>query len=166
MIKIDLDIGDEILGGKFKNMKMTVKGFDEDDLGQPIIITDKNKKLKLLSFRIKKLMPKMNKRILEIQSKLIKLNADEKLLNRVDKIDQFLMSKNDKDWENLIEENFGNTGFYGGDENEFGEYNDEQDTVSNFEDYANNGGDLDYLIRMGMDIIRKKYPEAIKKKNK
>jgi len=50
--EIDLEIGDTILRGKFKNKAVVVKDFGVDDKGQPTI----NGK-KMLSFRIKKLMP-------------------------------------------------------------------------------------------------------------
>jgi len=51
--EIDLEVGDTILRGKFKNKPVVVKDFGFDDKGQPTI----NGK-KMLSFRIKKLMPK------------------------------------------------------------------------------------------------------------
>lgn len=51
--EIDLEVGDTILRGKFKNKPVVVKSFGTDDNGQPTI----NGK-KMLSFRIKKLMPK------------------------------------------------------------------------------------------------------------
>ena len=51
--EIDVEIGDTILRGKFKNKPVIVKDFGVDDKGQPTI----NGK-KMLSFRIKKLMPK------------------------------------------------------------------------------------------------------------
>ena len=51
--EIDLEVGDTILRGKFKNKKVVVKEFGVDDKGQPTI----NGK-KMLSFRIQKLMPK------------------------------------------------------------------------------------------------------------
>ena len=51
--EIDLEVGDTILRGKFKNKSVVVKSFGTDDKGQPTI----NGK-KMLSFRIKKLMPK------------------------------------------------------------------------------------------------------------
>jgi len=49
---LDLEVGDTILRGKFKNKPVVVKDFGVDDKGQPTI----NGK-KMLSFRIKKLMP-------------------------------------------------------------------------------------------------------------
>ena len=51
--ELDLEVGDTILRGKFKNKPVVVKSFGVDDKGQPTI----NGK-KMLSFRIKKLMPK------------------------------------------------------------------------------------------------------------
>lgn len=52
-VEIDLEKGDEIRGGKFKNKKMIVKDIGKDDLGQPTV----NGK-EMLKFRIAKLMPK------------------------------------------------------------------------------------------------------------
>jgi len=51
--EIDLVVGDTILRGKFKNKPVVVKDFGVDDKGQPTV----NGK-KMLSFRIKKLIPK------------------------------------------------------------------------------------------------------------
>ena len=50
--EIDLAVGDTILRGKFKNKPVVVKDIGTDEHGQPTI----NGK-KMLSFRIKKLMP-------------------------------------------------------------------------------------------------------------
>ncbi len=50
--KIDLEIGDIILTGKFKNKKVEVKEFGTDKNGQPTV----NGK-PMLAFRIEKLMP-------------------------------------------------------------------------------------------------------------
>tara|TARA_R110000744_G_scaffold200127_1_gene319222 strand:+ start:626 stop:1138 length:513 start_codon:yes stop_codon:yes gene_type:complete len=50
--EIDLVVGDTILRGKFKNKPVVVKEFGVDDKGQPTV----NGK-KMLSFRIKKLIP-------------------------------------------------------------------------------------------------------------
>ena len=52
-LNLDINKGDILLGGRFKNMRMKVNDFGTDELGQPTV----NKK-KLLSFRIEKLMPK------------------------------------------------------------------------------------------------------------
>ncbi len=51
--EIDLEVGDTILRGKFKNKPVVVKDIGTDEHGQPTV----NGK-KMLSFRIKKLMPK------------------------------------------------------------------------------------------------------------
>ena len=47
-----IEIGDEVLGGKFRNKRMIVKDFDVDEKNQPIIKTDKGEK-KLYTVRIK-----------------------------------------------------------------------------------------------------------------
>ena len=52
----DIKIGDTILMGKFKNKSAIVTGFDTDEKGQPIILTDKGK-VNLYHVRIQKLMP-------------------------------------------------------------------------------------------------------------
>ncbi len=52
-MEVDLEIGDVILTGKFKNKRKVVKDFGKDDFGQPTI-----NGLKALSFRIEKLMSK------------------------------------------------------------------------------------------------------------
>ena len=55
---LDINKGDILLGGRFKNVPTEVKKFGKDKLNQPTV----NGK-KLLAFRIKKLMPKkMEKR--------------------------------------------------------------------------------------------------------
>jgi len=52
-MELDLEVGDVILTGKFKNKRKVVKDFGKDDLGQPTI-----NGAKALNFRIEKLMPK------------------------------------------------------------------------------------------------------------
>lgn len=37
MIKIDIKVGDTILGGKFRNKKIVVKTIGEDDYGNPTV---------------------------------------------------------------------------------------------------------------------------------
>lgn len=49
--------GDEVLGGKFKNKKMIVQDFGTDKNNQPTVKTDKDEK-PLYNFRISKLMKK------------------------------------------------------------------------------------------------------------
>ncbi len=52
-IALDIEIGDIVLGGKFKNKRIKVKSIGTDELGQPTI----NGK-SILKFRIEKLLPK------------------------------------------------------------------------------------------------------------
>ena len=51
----NIDVGDEVMVGKFKNRKATVKGFDKDDNNQPVLKTNKGDQ-KLFKPRISKLM--------------------------------------------------------------------------------------------------------------
>ena len=55
--KLEINVGDIVLMGKFKNKKAEVEGFDFDDNNQPVIITSKGQR-NLHPFRINKLMPK------------------------------------------------------------------------------------------------------------
>jgi len=55
-LNIDLKKGDIVLGGRFKNKPYIFDHFEKDENGQPILVTNKGKKLKFLSVRIKKLM--------------------------------------------------------------------------------------------------------------
>lgn len=52
-LDLEIEVGDVILTGKFKNKRKIVKDFGTDDLGQPTI-----NGMKALNFRIEKLMPK------------------------------------------------------------------------------------------------------------
>jgi hypothetical protein len=52
-LDLDLEVGDIIMTGRFKNRRTTVKAIGVDDLGQPTV-----NGRKALSFRIEKLMPK------------------------------------------------------------------------------------------------------------
>ena len=52
-MELDLEVGDVILTGRFKNKRTVVKKLGKDDLGQPTV-----NGMKVLSFRIEKLMPK------------------------------------------------------------------------------------------------------------
>lgn len=81
------------------------------------------------------------------------------LLDAINKLDKFLMNKNDKEWMDLTESEFGNTGFYGCDEDE------EQECVSNFDDYSKNGGDLQWLYEQGLKIYKRKYKKRMKKQS-
>ena len=55
-MKLDIKVGDVLLGGKFKNKRIIVKEIGKDDLGQPTI----NGK-PLLNFRIEKHLPDSKK---------------------------------------------------------------------------------------------------------
>ena len=51
-MNIDINIGDTILAGRFKNKRITVKEFGVDEKGQPTI-----NGRPILKFRIEKIMP-------------------------------------------------------------------------------------------------------------
>ena len=55
-MNIPLAKGDIVLSGKFKNKQNVVSSIEADEHGQPVIVTDKGKRIKLLAVRIKKLM--------------------------------------------------------------------------------------------------------------
>ncbi len=65
-LDLDIDVGDVILTGRFKNKRTVVKEIGVDDLGQPTV-----NGMKALSFRIEKLMPKSqwSKKSLEDEKK-------------------------------------------------------------------------------------------------
>lgn len=50
-LDLDIEVGDTLLGGRFKNVPMVVKEIGTDELGQPTV-----NGRKLLSYRIKKKM--------------------------------------------------------------------------------------------------------------
>lgn len=52
-LSLDLEVGDIILTGRFKNKRTVVKSIETDEIGQPVV-----NGMKALSFRIEKLMPK------------------------------------------------------------------------------------------------------------
>jgi hypothetical protein len=52
-LDLDIEKGDVILTGRFKNKRTVVKDIGVDDLGQPTV-----NGMKALNFRIEKLMPK------------------------------------------------------------------------------------------------------------
>lgn len=58
--KFELNIGDKILTGRFKNREEEIEEFDVDDKGQPVVITNK-KERKVFPFRIEKYMEKEEK---------------------------------------------------------------------------------------------------------
>ena len=63
-IDLDIEVGDVLLGGKYKNKRTVVKEIGVDDIGQPTI----NGK-PLLNFRIEKQLPdsKKSKQTLEAE---------------------------------------------------------------------------------------------------
>ena len=52
-----LEVGDELLVGKFKNRRAAIKGFETDEHGQPVAKTTKGDQ-KIFKPRIAKLLPK------------------------------------------------------------------------------------------------------------
>ena len=56
-IELDIEVGDVVLGGKYKNKRIVVKEIGKDELGQPTI----NGK-PILKFRIEKHLPDSKKR--------------------------------------------------------------------------------------------------------
>ena len=55
VLALDLEVGDVIMTGKFKNKRTVVKTIGTDEFGQPTV-----NGMKVLSFRIEKLMPRSN----------------------------------------------------------------------------------------------------------
>lgn len=53
---VDINIGDTILVGKFKNVPIKVAGIETDEYGQPVIISNTGKK-HLFACRVDKLSP-------------------------------------------------------------------------------------------------------------
>ena len=64
VIELDIEIGDIVLGGKYKNKRIVVKDIGKDEIGQPTI----NGK-SLLKFRIEKQLPdeKKSKKTLDAE---------------------------------------------------------------------------------------------------
>lgn len=58
----DMNVGDEVKVGRFKNRKAVIKGFKKDDHGQPVLKTTKGDQ-KLFKPRISKLEPKKNESV-------------------------------------------------------------------------------------------------------
>ena len=76
-MNLDINIGDTILTGRFKNKRVVVKEFGTDDKGQPTI-----NGRPILKFRIEKLMPpkedkKSNKKDINIFDGAIKEYIDK-----------------------------------------------------------------------------------------
>tara|TARA_Y100000310_G_scaffold168032_2_gene168092 strand:- start:16376 stop:16588 length:213 start_codon:yes stop_codon:yes gene_type:complete len=63
-IQLDINIGDVLLGGRYKNKRIVVKKIGKDDLGQPTINGDP-----ILKFRIEKHLPddKKSKKTLDLR---------------------------------------------------------------------------------------------------
>ena len=64
---LEINVGDEIEVGKFRNVSTKIKDIEFDEYGQPEVVTDKGKK-KLFSCRLSKLNPG-NKTPIEILAK-------------------------------------------------------------------------------------------------
>ena len=82
-MELDLEIGDVILAGKFKNKRKIVKDIGKDDLGQPTI-----NGMKVLNFRIEKLMPKdkwskKSKEALEFAKEVNEMKITKRQLRRI-----------------------------------------------------------------------------------
>lgn len=67
-IELDIEVGDVLLGGKYRNKRIVVKDIGKDELGQPTV----NGK-PILNVRIEKNLPdnKKSKKTLETESKVI-----------------------------------------------------------------------------------------------
>ena len=92
-MKLDLNIGDVILCGKFRNKPVEVAGFDKDENGQPVILTKKGKKVKILCVRIKKLMLKKERRMIKLKDILLEQvnnNFNNSILDIIKNIESIL----------------------------------------------------------------------------
>lgn len=83
VMELDLEVGDVILTGKFKNKRKVVKDFGKDDLGQPTI-----NGIKALTFRIEKMMPKdkwskESKESLEFAKKVNEVKLTKRQLRKI-----------------------------------------------------------------------------------
>jgi len=82
-LELDLEIGDVILTGKFKNKRKVVKDLSKDDLGQPTV-----NGMKVLNFRIEKLMPKdkwskQSKEALEFAKEVNEMKITKRQLRKI-----------------------------------------------------------------------------------
>ena len=82
-MELDLEIGDVILAGKFKNKRKIVKDIGKDSLGQPTI-----NGMKALNFRIEKLMSKdkwskESKEALEFAKDVNEMKVTKRQLKRI-----------------------------------------------------------------------------------
>ena len=76
-MNIDINIGDTILTGRFKNKKVVVKEFGVDDKGQPTV-----NGRPMLKFRIQKLIPTKDTPTV---SEIVKRNIKKSLNKKIDK---------------------------------------------------------------------------------
>jgi len=83
-IKLDIEKGDTLLGGKFKNVPIVVEEIGTDELGQPTV-----NGRKLLAYRIQKKMPKTAEAKLRRRSEVI--CTDGKGILAIKKADYLLM---------------------------------------------------------------------------
>jgi hypothetical protein len=79
-MNIDLQIGDTILTGRFKNKKIVVKEFGVDDKGQPTV-----NGRPMLKFRIKKLMPGEQEKQAESKQDSLKEYVDKVIDKEINK---------------------------------------------------------------------------------
>lgn len=78
----DIQKGDLVYSGRWKNKKLIVKDFDVDDKGQPVIVPEKGKPVKVYNVRIDKLLPKKEKEM----KKYNKLKETETLTATIHKV--------------------------------------------------------------------------------
>lgn len=86
-VTLPIEVGEEILHGKFKNKKAIVKSFGKDKNGQPTIISSTGKEIPMLKIRIPKLMQtnesykRLFKESYSLHCLLLNLNNDYILRN-------------------------------------------------------------------------------------
>lgn len=73
-IDLDIEVGDVLLGGKYKNKRIVVKDIGKDELGQPTVNGDP-----ILKVRIEKHLPdsKKSKKTLEVEKEKLNENTVE-----------------------------------------------------------------------------------------
>jgi hypothetical protein len=105
----DIEVGDEVMVGKFKNRKATVKGFAKDDHNQPVLKTDKGDQ-KLFKPRIKKLSEEEDDESKQLAQRLVNQtwNLNDELFSHLLSWDRIVKSPYgasfydtfDKTWDN------------------------------------------------------------------
>lgn len=90
MIKLPLSIGSVVLGGKYRNHPLTIASFEKDELNQPILVTDKGKKIKMLTFRIQSILPSA-----EIMKKISLKKKEDKEKKKAEKEAKAKLKKED-----------------------------------------------------------------------